>query len=140
MDSYNNIYDRPDIARSYPKCKSCNSPTWHQNIILGLCPRCMLLSPQFELEISFGATNSKNYKKAVNLAKKISGYAEEETIGLLHIIRFYNFDEYYEYKDIIAKLTLIVFKWKYFNAMLNGNKIEPNALFALNFETRKIYQ
>ena len=52
-------------ANNFPPCVVCGKHTWHLSLPLGMCPACAIRLPMFELEISFGKSKSKFFKKAV---------------------------------------------------------------------------
>ena len=109
--------------RYYPPCKVCGENTWHLSLPLGMCPACAIRLPEFELEISFGKSKSKFFKKAVKrweaLAYAHAGHEPEKFYGL----RFWNLKEFAMLMKGVDSLLLMVYSWKLLAITLNGKPI-----------------
>ena len=123
----------------YCKCGSCGFYVWEDSAVLGLCPKCALNLPQFELEISFGKSPSAGH--AIGLAKKIGGYTEEERNGKSnHVVKFRNLDEYNIARieqNLIEDLIWTIWRWKSCEIRLNGNLISTQILRVIDGELKR---
>lgn len=112
------------------KCEQCGNYEIYGNFIFDLCPSCILEMELFWLEISFGHSNSKHYKKAMRLVKKLPMFNSDEERPTLIFDRV---EQYTDFKHEISAIIRLASNWKSFSMTLNGETLHVHQLGAISY-------
>ena len=123
------------ISDSTGQCKACGQYVWKKNMPLGMCSYCVFKLPEFNFELSFKHSPSKNFGKALKLAKSIPSFTEEDR---RYYIRFSDVNDFSDNREAVYNLMLNAFQWKSFHTSINGEQIDAHHISVMKHDIDRL--
>ena len=133
----NRLYLSAANAAYYPLCENCNRHVWHQHIVFGLCPLCLLGLRDLEFEISFSKSASKSHGEAVKTVMSSIFYFGDIQQNI-HGVRFWNTEELFEGIDTAMALHEIASNWKSYRVHINGAAVSPRQFLVVMDNVKRV--
>ena len=100
------------------QCSVCGDWFWYRQTVEGICMVCLLLYPDFRLNIWFGESKSKKYQKALNTFKGIIRKLERDDEYNPDSFLSLNGQEVLFCRRRLRNLINIAGSWKYFKLQI----------------------